>query len=327
MKTARRHELQTNTLADWLGESIESAKPFAKLIGGIALAGVVLVIFYFVMQSRSQQDDQRGWQRYYRALSSDTPADLEQVAKEFPSTPAGFSAHLIAADRHLIDGCNGLFTDRAKAAEALQLAVSGYKAALPAKDVLVQQRAMFGLAKTYEAQIKLDDARQEYQRVIDRFPKGMFADVAQKRLDNLNKQPTKDFYAWFSEAEPITRPTGLEGFGTPGSGQSPFLNDPSSGMPNDDVHRSAFPFSKKPSGDSAVSTDDGELPTSIDGASTEGTTTDETPAPEGDKPESDKPAGETSEGDKPVGDKPAEEAAPAEPATPESDKPATESKP
>ena len=53
MKTARRHELQTNTLADWLGEAIESAKPYARLIGGIALAGVVLVIFYFVMQSRS----------------------------------------------------------------------------------------------------------------------------------------------------------------------------------------------------------------------------------------------------------------------------------
>ena len=143
----------------------------------------------------------------------------------------------------MTEGCNELFTDRARAKDSLQAAVRGYQAAMPAKDTLIQQRAMFGLAKAYEAQPNLDEARKEYKRLIDRFPKGVFAGVAQKRLDDLDRPATKEFYDWFAEQTPLRRPSGLDGF-TPNGERSPFItpgND--SGMPDDDIHKSAFPFS------------------------------------------------------------------------------------
>ena len=45
MKTERRHELQTNILADWLGHKTEAIRPYFKLIlGGIAAVLIVAIV-------------------------------------------------------------------------------------------------------------------------------------------------------------------------------------------------------------------------------------------------------------------------------------------
>ena len=41
MKSTRKHELQTNALADSLGRALEAAKPHANVIGYAALGLVV----------------------------------------------------------------------------------------------------------------------------------------------------------------------------------------------------------------------------------------------------------------------------------------------
>ena len=64
MKTERRHELQTNQLADWLGESLLFVERYTKAIIAtvVALAVVVLATFYLNYQSSRRQA--AVWERY-----------------------------------------------------------------------------------------------------------------------------------------------------------------------------------------------------------------------------------------------------------------------
>ncbi len=65
MKTERRHELQTNTLADWLGRQIEALRPhFTTIITGIVVL-VVALVGYGIWSSRSQQAAAEAWTNYF----------------------------------------------------------------------------------------------------------------------------------------------------------------------------------------------------------------------------------------------------------------------
>ena len=43
MKSERRHELQTNALADWIGEAIERIRPYQTTLLGVALLVMLLI--------------------------------------------------------------------------------------------------------------------------------------------------------------------------------------------------------------------------------------------------------------------------------------------
>ena len=54
MKTERRHELQTNTLADALGQAVDTVKPYSQMAVGavLAVAVIVLVVKYLSFRRR-----------------------------------------------------------------------------------------------------------------------------------------------------------------------------------------------------------------------------------------------------------------------------------
>jgi hypothetical protein len=83
-----------------------------------------------------------------------------------------------------------------------------------AHEPLMEQRATLGLARVYESLVKLDKAKEEYQRLKDKWPNGLYASVAAQRLEDLNQLATKEFYDWFAEYEPKSPAAG--GLGTPG---------------------------------------------------------------------------------------------------------------
>jgi tetratricopeptide (TPR) repeat protein len=217
MKTARRHELQTNTLADWLGKEYETVRPYAKTLLGIVLAAVVLVAFYLVSTRRSADVEAREWTRYFTALDSENPEDLDDLAQaaDLKGTPVGYWANLIVADRAFSQGSSQLFEDRTKANEELSKAVTHYKEAVGGSDPLLRQRALFGLGRSYESQSgKLQDARAQYERLIKEFPDSVYGGLAKKRLADIDRGSTKEFYDWFAEAK-LPAPPGSEG-GVPG---------------------------------------------------------------------------------------------------------------
>ena len=61
--------------------------------------------------------------------------------------------------------------------------------------------------------MKLDKAKEEYERLKTKWPTGVYVAVANQRLDDLNKQSTKEFYDWFVVNEP--KPS-ISGLGEPG---------------------------------------------------------------------------------------------------------------
>lgn len=217
MKTQRRHELQHNELADWLGTYVTKFLPFAKvglavLIGGVVVAGVMM---YLNAQRRSKIAT--GWAAFGRALGD---ADqLRQVAERYPQSPAGLWATEMVANTDLAEGKSELFVSRGAAKERLELAKEGYEKILrESRDPLALLRARFGLAKVHESRsgVGLKDyqpedelklAKELYAQVNTADPEGALGKAAKKRMEYLSTDAAEEWYRWFARQEPKL-PTG-----------------------------------------------------------------------------------------------------------------------
>jgi hypothetical protein len=306
MKTQRRHELQTNDLAVWLTEAVETAKPYAKLVAGILIAAAVLLTFYVVMSGRSLQKEETGWTQYFKATSSPKIEDLADVVRDYPNTSVAYWSHLTLGDRHLNEGVELRFKDWGKAEVELRAAIESYRAAMNSSEPLVQQRAALGLAQTYETQQELDKAREHYQAVADQWPDTIYGDLASKRLADLNSQPTKKFYDWFAGQEP--KPP-LEGEGLAPGTQIPFELDSGDAKPAGEKPQSSGPPPVTPGAAQPI---EEEPPTSTDEPASA------TEPAESTEPAAGEPGDEEGSGkEESAGDQPP--ATPDEPATPDAE--------
>ena len=75
MKTKRRHELQTNYVADKLGEYVEQVRPYSKIIVGVAIALAVGGIAYLIVANGQAKKAGASWNAYYEAFD-ERDADL-----------------------------------------------------------------------------------------------------------------------------------------------------------------------------------------------------------------------------------------------------------
>lgn len=212
MKTERRHELATNVLADWLGERIETLKPYAAAVSATALAVVVVIVATVFWYQKRETSAAHAWESYFAALEGQNPDEdaadkLAEVADEYSPSPAGLWSRLSLADTQLAKGVEDLFKDRTAARKALEEAIDGYRAVLEKapRDSLLAERATFGLAEASESKNELDVAREQYHALLDRWPKGAFSALAKDRLADLDRKMTKDFYDWFAKQSPQTK--------------------------------------------------------------------------------------------------------------------------
>ena len=225
MKTGRRHELQTNVLADSLAHWIEAAKPYgrAALATVIALAAGLFAWGYYSTQSTHRQAE--GWDEYFDAMNTRDPREgLSDLVERYAGTSVGHWARIVLADLQLDDGTNRLFVDKAGGREELQKTIEAYQAILiESNEPMLLQRATFGLARAREALGKdLAKAREEYRSIAQKWPDSPFAAPAEARARDLDRVDTKDFYDWFAKYEP-PRPMSREP-GTPGV-RPEFLKD------------------------------------------------------------------------------------------------------
>ena len=216
MKSKRRHELQTNELADRLGHWIDKLRPYTVLISVLALgvAAIVVLSVYLLNQRERNQSD--SW-RFYFGTTAVT--ELREVADVYEGTLAGLWAAQRAADMESSEGVRLLFTDRAAAKTSLNAAVMGYKRVLASDkakdDPMLYRRAHFGLAQTCEARGELDEALKHYAAVKEAAPNTSLAKAAQTRIELLEKPGAKKWYNWFTRQKPV-KPVGWDqGTGTP----------------------------------------------------------------------------------------------------------------
>lgn len=207
MKSDRRHELQTNELADGMGHWIERARPHFKTVAAGLVAAVALVCAYLFLTHQSQTREAEGWDEYFAATSANKTEDIQDLINRRPGTAAAQFARLRLADGYLAEGAELLFSDREQAGDKLRLALENYQAVkeeAPRKSQL-QQRAILGLARTREARNEADEARREYKALIEIDGQSALALAAQQRLEDLERSSTREFLDWFASQDPKAR--------------------------------------------------------------------------------------------------------------------------
>ena len=226
MKTQRRHELQTNVLADWLGHQIEQIRPYSKLLLGAAAVIAVVAILATYLRNDQAARLSAGWSDFYSASFAQSPNDLHDVAKQHAGTEASLWALLAEADLALARGLGELYTDRESAQKSLRRAEDSYELVKNSgnNQLNLLQAAQFGLAQVYESRNKLKKAEEYYQKVAKN--KTGPGREAKRRLDRLNDPEVKEFYEWFAAYKP-TPPTPPEepGMNLPDIGDLPNLGD------------------------------------------------------------------------------------------------------
>jgi tetratricopeptide (TPR) repeat protein len=236
MKSERRHELEHNVLANWLGGTIEQIKPYASTILLAVLAGLLAVVLVRWWYGNSLAKGASAWDAYYAAFEDPNASEeFDKVAELYPRSKVAEWATVTGADVRLQYGCNQLFTNRSIANQELTKAVNGYLKVLEqASDVTVRERATFGLARAKEAQGDLDEALKSYKEVVKQWPNGAYKQAAQHRIDDLERKSTKEFYDTFAKANP--KPPATEGAA---SGTGPEFNEKS--LPEGPAAKSSSP--------------------------------------------------------------------------------------
>jgi hypothetical protein len=346
MKSERRHELETNKLADWIGARIEMIVPYSRVIVGCLIALFVLVIGYQIVAARQQAAAGVAWRFYLEAITARTQAsspggrdailneqidDLERVAEQEAGTEAGQWALLTQADLQLMRGSQALFTDREEANGLLEKAAANFAKveAAASRNAELLERSRLGLAQVLECQGKIDEAKAKYELVAKAKTSSAYANLATDRLELLKDSKLVDFYAWFDKQKPAPpiprRPPGA------GAGPSPLdalpdrpnLSFPGFGEPSVPTDNAAKPAGKSEETPAATEKPAESQPADAkpaDAKPAEAKPADEKPADE--KPADEKPADEKPADAKPAEEKPAD-AKPAD-AKPADSKPADE---
>jgi hypothetical protein len=217
MKSAHRHELETNALAHRLEVFIARYKPYASQILGGLIAIVALIMIGSYLLGASSTRSSETWDTFNRAITSTSlgsPPNLEELrrtSQDNPGTSMQQLADVTWADATVCIASRRYLADRAKSLESLNAATSAYEGVIQSsKDEQLIGRSRLGLARIYEMQNKLDKAREEYGKVT-----GAYAKYAQVQIERLNKPDVQDTYAWLATAQ-IPLPKLPAGPGTPG---------------------------------------------------------------------------------------------------------------
>jgi hypothetical protein len=204
MKTERRHELQTNQLADWIGHQFDHMKPHGKTILAAGILGAAVIVAAWVILADRQAERESAWTEFHVALGARDSLALADVAKRHAGTEVALWARQAQADLDLNRGIAALYTNRDDATFALRDSRKGYT------DVIAEatshpelmQHSLFGLGQAQEASGNLDGARDSYQQVVQQFPNSAVAKEAGGRLTAIKDPEVAKWYSWFSKQKP-----------------------------------------------------------------------------------------------------------------------------
>lgn len=201
MKSEHRHELETNELSASLAKSIEQLKPITGQI--LTAVGLLLGVYagFTIWNSQTAQTEQEAWEAYAFATDSIDPEmnDLQQVADDerYAGTRMAEWAFVGWADRQVLSAMRYYFLDREKTEEFLLSAEGVYKQfGSSASDDVVRNQARFGLARVYELQNKLEEARSQYLTV-----RGSLQPKASERAEYLGSDSVKTATEWLATAD------------------------------------------------------------------------------------------------------------------------------
>jgi hypothetical protein len=218
MKAEKRHELEKNELADWLGEQIEAAKPYAPTIAIVLVGGTLAALLAIYLMGSGGTASARAWSSYFTAFNEREPEiPLEAFVKELPDTPASLWAEHAVGDINLARGSMELFSNREEAKKLLDKAETSLtKVNAEAKNPMLQARAKLSLAKLYEAKCLPEKAKQFYEEVVALEKDSAIGKLAQQGVERMSDSRDVALLAWFAEQKPRRPAPGMGRGGLPG---------------------------------------------------------------------------------------------------------------
>jgi hypothetical protein len=205
MDTERRHELAHNDLADSTVALVDRLRPYVSTLALAALAAVGAGAAWTVISGQQEATKARSWDAMMTAINERSPDALGEVARRYAGSPAAHWSQLFLADSAIAEGSQQLFADRARARERLNAAAGLYSGLLAERTTpLVAERATFGLAKARECLGQLDEARRGYETLVAEYPTSAVRGLAENRVAALSREATRQWYAWFDEAKPVS---------------------------------------------------------------------------------------------------------------------------
>lgn len=207
MKSEERHQLQTNVLADQVGNRIEQIKPMLGwfVLAALAITGVVLA--WGAVTTLNEQREAAAWNGFYLGALSGDSAQLDPIIEEYPSSTAAMWARQIVADSDLQKGTDALLVDKDEATELINKAITAYEELIAdARDANLKLRAQIGLAQAYESLGEIDKATKAWEEVVAGSTSEVFTKQAKARIEWLASADSKAFYTWFSSFKPAAKP-------------------------------------------------------------------------------------------------------------------------
>jgi len=217
MKAEQRHKLETNVLADWIGQMFKKCERYSRLITWGLVLIVVALVAAIVVPKLWARASATAWEEFYTAMATDNLADLERIAEEYPATPVADWGLVLAADARLAGACMQLFSDKVSAAQELRKAIEDYTTVIDqSREPQLRERALYGRARAFEAISatregagEIPKAIADYKSVVEGWPNGPYAPTANAQLKRLNSADTRQFYDKFAAYTP-KRPVSKE---------------------------------------------------------------------------------------------------------------------
>lgn len=202
MNNQRRHELEHNVLAGYLGNALSKVQHLLKPLAIAAVGGVVVYAAYSLYQSMSAKKSSTAWTDYYFNLDGDANS-FEELAQNYGNSPAGQWARFSAATGFLRDGIDALYVNRQEGVSNIRKSIEELEklkaASIPELSLQVRQ----ALGKAHESLGQLPEAIGYYEELADSTSlTDAERDQIRDRLAYLQTDDAKTFYAWFEKLDP-----------------------------------------------------------------------------------------------------------------------------
>jgi hypothetical protein len=216
MNTERRHELETNALAQGITTWGDRLRPYVSAILAIVAALLALYIVTSLWNSYQAARDREAWHEFELALfdSDGEGRNLQRLAnsEEFEGTVMQEWAYMAWADRQLRLASQRYLVDRDDAKKRLTSVEGIYEQfADNASSSELKNRARLGLARVSEMQGDLAEAKAQYALVG-----GALAVLAEERIKQLEPKQASETIEWLSTVA-LPKRTPPSGPGVPGA--------------------------------------------------------------------------------------------------------------
>ncbi|MGB2796151.1 MAG: hypothetical protein WBD44_02670 [Phycisphaerae bacterium] len=207
MKSKRKHDLQTNELADWIGRVILRLKPHGRILGWGALVVLLAVFVFFVLPKIGGGYGAEAVSAavFNRAQRSFEAEPLREFLRTYSDSPQVPTARLMLADRVLRESASGVAAgegaDRQAKREKQLAEARDLYAKVAESDGVGRPMARVGLALVLLEEGRLDEGWAALEEVRKEWPQSVAAVKAKAHLEALaGYEPIA-----FSE-EPLEKP-------------------------------------------------------------------------------------------------------------------------